>query len=348
MRYYAPGERKGNRHYIARGSIAGRPHEINTRCSDKRSAQKAWRDYRDLVLAEGPEPELGQVHTFAELADLYMLSIDPSRNDRRYIDKLKGRLGACDIAALTPADIQQAAHTLYPTARNETKNRQAIVPAAAILHFAAKNGARDYVVVDRLREREPETRRPAEGTLGVLIANTDGWKRALLVFLHYQGWRIGETLSLRGQDVDLPNKRMSVYVSKAGKWKRLYMTEEVFEAFANLGIPDQGPIWPWRTRGGVYKWLNKLCRDLGVQFTPHMARHDFGSELDEIGVSSHGMTELGTWTSTKSTDRYKSAREGAARAVLDQLHKPRATSGPDRGTDAADRGKNRGNDAESA
>jgi len=335
LKLFAPGTRKSNRHYIAKGSIAGRQYEIVCRdeaglkTADARAAGRYAKRFTAAAQAQAErerrQPADRTPATFSEVADQYADARGISRVDRGFVERLKGELGGLQIVDIVPADIAAAATAIYPTCTNETKNRQAYVPAAAILHFAAANGWRDYLVVAKLKERQPETRRPAPGVPQLLLASTDGKRRLLLLFLFCQGWRIGEALSLRDDRVHMTTREIEVYVSKSRRWKRVPMHPAIFEAFANADPESTGYWFPWRARASVYKWLWPLTKRLGVAFTPHMARHEFGGALREVGATGRDLVDVGTWTNSRSTERYQSASNAHAQRII-SLHYLRGTA----------------------
>ncbi len=67
----------------------------------------------------------------------------------------------------------------------------------------------------------------------------------------------------------------------------------------------EGPIFPWRTRWGVEKWLRILCQKLEISFTPHMARHTVGKRLSEAGVSLRIIMDKLGHKDSKSSLRYQ-------------------------------------------
>jgi len=324
--YYPPGRRKGNRWYVVRGRIDGEPYEkVAKGCTNKSDAEDYWFWFKRTVRESNHAAR--QPKTFAQVADLYMDTRGIRLAERRFIDKLKGEIGHLPIADVTLEHIATAANALYPRGRNETKNRQAYTPAAAILHFAHDCELRDYIVVKKLKEREPETRRPTPGVYGVLIANTKGQQRAFIAFIFAQGWRITETLHLDWKNVDLANRKLRLYVGKAGRWKTVEMHDEAFTVLANMPGNRKGRVFTWGNRHNVYRWLRPLCERLEVTFTPHMARHDFAGDLRESGSTTRDLLDVGTWTSAKSVARYDFADQDHARKVL----KRRSLRGKKRG-----------------
>ncbi len=351
LKLYPPGTRKKNRFYVAKGYVGGREYEFVCRdpegrkTANRRFAEEFVRKAEKKLKAEAPRPERhASVKTFGEVADAYVAARGISKNDARYLEKLKSArieteelplqdIAICDVL---PMHIAAAANALYARCTNETKNRQAYVPAAAVLHFAADNRLRDYVVIKKLPEKEPETRRPAPGVAKVLLANTSGDQLLLMKFLFYQGWRITESLTTREDKVNLQERTVSFWIPKAKRWKPIHLHEAVFQALAErlpIGRPD-GRIFPWRDRHQVYDWLGPLCKRLGIEFTPHMARHEFGSSLRELGAHPRDIADAGSWTSEKSTMRYSQAPErakGLMRQLKVDAESPRKTRGKTRG-----------------
>lgn len=320
VKYYAPGERQNNKTYIARGTINGRRIEFRTaQAKTLRAAEREWTSHV-AQFKTNPRSALAKAK-FRELAEAYKAARRPSRNDERYIDTLcdtylesrKQRFGDLKISEIMQQDIWTAAHAAYPNTRNETKNRQAVTPAATILHFASHDKIIPHQVVHKLPEDEPETRRPDAEGLRRLLNNTEGDEHDFLVFLLAQGWRVAEALSLRWKHVDLTERELAVYVGKSKRWKKVTMHAESFELLANRLREDTDPeskVWPWKSRWRVYDWLTPLrekvkIRGTHMDFTPHQARHEWASQQNDEGGSDLDTVTGSTWTSVKSVKRYQ-------------------------------------------
>ncbi len=230
-----------------------------------------------------------------------------------------------------PGNIQAAANKLYPGTLPSSKNRAAIVPAAAVLHHAAADGRVEYRKVEKLKEAAPETRRPDDAVVAALLSHSEGAMHVALTFLFHQGWRITEMLSLLREHVHLEQRELVAFVSKSGVWKPVPMHEAVHDALAPWleGLPEgRERVFPWRDRWTFYDDLNPLKKALGVEFTPHQARHWFGSSLGDTGASSRDLTDVGTWTDPKSTQRYNRSNREHGKQVMSRL-KIRAKEGSD-------------------
>lgn len=312
VQYYSPGERGKNATIVARGYVNGKQYEVTTGQTNARLAKRHWKEFA-AAINQSDRP--GRPQNFGEVANAYLTAMDASENTRRYVDALKRELGTMLIQDVRPADLAWAANRIYPTGVAATKNRQVYAPGAAILHWAAHNEWCNYIRVRKLREDEPETRRPLPGVETLLLANSEGDQHDFLLFLFHQGWRVTESCNLACEHVDLRARTLGVYVGKARKWKEVVMHPATFEMLCTRNLTGKH-VFPWRTRSGVYKWLWKLCKRLGVRFTPHMARHEFGGSLREVGGTGRDLKDLGTWTSTASTERYQHADSDHHRSLI--------------------------------
>lgn len=300
----APGKRKGNRYYIVRGEVGGRGVEVSTKTADKAAADR-FKATLEVRLLDNRLPEPGEAITFTKAADLYIAWRDPSKYDRRLISRLKGAIGQKIIGKLRHADLVDAANLLYPNCAPGTKNRDALRPAAAILHYAANNGLCPWLRVPLFKEPRPKTRAVAQDTARVLIAGLEGKKRLLLLWLFRQGPRISDALKIRGEHIDLSRRTVSRHIGKTDEEVEEPLHDEVWEILAN-DPPGEGWLFPWRTKSGVYKWLRPYVKALGIKFTPHMARHSLGRWLNEDGASLRTIMDTLHHRDPKSSIRYQS------------------------------------------
>lgn len=130
LKLIPPGGRKGNRFYIARGTVGDRSVEVSTKATDRASAQKFAKELeRELIAAEPPRP--GDDVTFATAADLYVAYRDPAKADRQRIDKLRTVLGKSRVREIRQLDLVNAADILCPEKSPATRNREVLRIAAA-------------------------------------------------------------------------------------------------------------------------------------------------------------------------------------------------------------------------
>lgn len=322
LKLISPGKRKGNRFYLARGSIAGQRVEVSTETTDKAVAQR-FADALAVSLHTGAGERRANAEalTFKEAADRYVEFRHPSKIDRQRIDKLTALIGADEVKVINHARLVYAANYLYPGMKPATKNRNAMRPAAAILHYAAENQWRDWLRVKLFKEPKPTTRTAKPDAKKLLLANTKGKKRLLILWLFRQGTRISDTLRVEWDHLNLNAATVKLWVSKNQEWRTFPLDEAVVAALANEN--QAKPLWPWQTRSGVYKWLRPLVRSLGVAFTPHMGRHTLGSDLNASGAGLKTIMGALGQDDPKSAARYATADLEVVRAAQRKAAKRR-------------------------
>ena len=78
-------------------------------------------------------------------------------------------------------------------------------------------------------------------------------------------------------------------------------------------------MFPWRQKTGVYKWLRPLRSELGLTFTPHMARHSVGTWLNAQGAGLRTIQATLRHADVKSSIRYQDADIEIVRAEIAKL-----------------------------
>jgi integrase len=337
---YAPGTRR-NRSWVVRGWVDGKSYEITSKeARNARAALKAWDDFKSLVRQRDASVDTKRPKRFREVADAWKIGRNVSTNDKRYVAKLNDawleangcKFGDLLVADVLPMHLEAAAAVAYPNAKPATVNRQVYVVAAAVLHYAAENKMRDYIVVRKRREPDPDPRRPAANVRDLLLGNTEGLQRVAVAMWFFQGWRVSESIRVRWEHTDLVEGTVQFWIPKRQKWKPVPIHPFVRAELAGLKCDKSaGPIFPWRHRHDVYDWLRPLCQRHKVRFTPHMGRHEFAGRLRELAATDRDIADAGSWTSAKSVARYNYAPPEHARSVIERLQ----TGGKTRGKRAS-------------
>ena len=313
LKLIAPGKRKGNRHYLVRGQIGGQRYEVSTDTRDKAAAEIFKADF-ELAVRQNRVPGPGEAVTFARAAELYVNYKSPPKTDRDRIDRLVARIGTTKLVGdVGHADFVDAANFLYPDAKNETKNRSVIKPGAAIIHYAANSKWCAWQRITKFKEAPVKTRASNDTVAALLLAAIEAdrlaaiaahakartsrdrlirlreiqhiERKALLVLWLFRHWnRVSDPLRLTWADVNLTDGTYEMLVAKGNAIRVKPLDDDVRDAMANLTGAKTGPIFPWKTRSGVYAWLRPLTQKLKVEFTPHMARHYGGKQLNRIGA----------------------------------------------------------------
>jgi len=244
-----------------------------------------------------------------------------SRGEKRRVDRLRQHFG--DIRALAtfrPADLIDAAHALYPACLPQTKNRAAIEPAAAILHYAHRQKLCDYMRAQKLPVTEPERKLVSPDELEPVIQAATGPLRVILVTLAYQGWRITETLMVRREKFDPANARVQRWVSKSRTWKWTPLDPEVCRLWQTLPERADGFMFPWgQDRHNFYRVLRPVLKNLGLEYTPHMSRRGFATALLERGADLKSIMVAGHWGDIRSVELYAHVNVEQARKTIDLL-----------------------------
>lgn len=316
--YYPPGTRKGNRTYIVRGRIDGRAYEQITGATDKSGAEEFWyalrRDVRQGAVARDRETA-----TFDDAVRLYTAARDLSHGEQRRVDRLSTYFHGKLLSDLRPADLVGAAHILYPRATPATKNRSVIEPAAAILHYASRQGLCDWIRAEKFAVTEPERKLVYPHELEPVIQAAMGPLRVILVTLAYQGWRITETLMVRREKFDVANCRVQRWVSKSRTWKWTPLDVEVCRLWQTLPERPDGFLFPYRDRHNFYRALRPVIRRLGVEYTPHMSRRGFATALLEAGENLEAIKVAGGWEDLRSVALYSHVDIEQARRTIGKL-----------------------------
>jgi integrase len=335
-----PGKRKGNRYYLVRGEVAGRSIEVSTKTTDATAAQR-FKAALETRLLENRVPDPGEVVTFTQASALYIAYRDPRQVDIGRIERLKRVLGEKPLSGIRQATLIDAANRLYTGRAPATKNREALRPAAAIMHYAAEQEYCGWLRVRLFKEPRAKTRAVSQETAKAIVGNipalptykrqrSPAWlaraearqkkKRLLLLWLFRQAPRISDALKIQGRDIDLKARTVRRHIGKTDEEITEALHDEVWEALAN-DPPGPGPLFPWRVRSSVYNWLRPYCRALGIAFTPHMARHSVGKWLNEDGASLRLIMDALHHADPKSSIRYQSTDIEVIRAAGRKLGK---------------------------
>jgi integrase len=305
LKLVPPGTRKGNKFYLILGMEAGVQYEVSTRTTDQRIAKQRLAQVKEEIASA---PAAGARLTFAQAAKLYIDWRSPAKVDVERIWKVVGILGRHQISDIRQAQLVSAATRLLPHHSPATRNREVLRPAAAILHYGAENGYCSWLRVRLFKEPPPPTRAVSSELAAELIGAVDGRRRLLLVWLFHQGTRITQTLRIMWSDINMERRVFKIFDAKGPCWREFPVHDEVYALLEE--IPEEvrvGRLWPWAQKSSVYRWLRPLTRELGIPFTPHMARHSVGTWLNESGAGLRTIMGALGHADPKSSVRYQAA-----------------------------------------
>jgi integrase len=339
----APGKRKGNACYIVRGSINGRRIEVSTKTADE-TAARIFKNNLENKLLEDRIPAAHEEVSFRRTAELYFEFKKLKPADEKRIQRLVDHIdpkGMRLVSSVVQADLVSAANTLYPAAKPETKNRWALKPGAAILHYAADNKWCAWERVKKFREGPVLTRAASDATAEAILealrakeaatpesnqrVKTLERKRQLLILWLFRHWnRISDILRVDWDDLDLQSGLYRMYIGKKRVIREKPIDGEVLAMLANEPVKI-GRLFPWQNKENVYRWLRPLTKQLGVKFTPHMARHYGGKLLNRNGEGLKTIMGALDHSDAKSSLRYQDADQDIIREAMERGRERRET-----------------------
>lgn len=316
----APGERKGNKHYIARGSLDGHGRiERSLKTSNRKLAQQRLRQLeRELEDAAA----MGGRISFARAALAYMEDRKAKLAERgleyhhtseaRYMARLLTHWGNTPLDELTPPVIAEAARALYPMAQPATRHRQAVTPTRAVIGHHERGGLRkgvqDNARVRWLTPEEAET----------LIEAACPRARRLILTLLATGMRTSDVVRLQVSNINVPTAQ--VWIANPKNEDPRWAPIERSRGLPALldGMAPQGPAFltpkgqGYKIRknnsGGQFASIFNKAREaagLGDDVTPHVLRHTWATWY--YAASGHNLVALmqaGGWKKTDMAMRY--------------------------------------------
>lgn len=278
-----------------RGTIGpdGRRSRLRGSCrtSDKDTAARQvaeiernyWKGHFD-----GP----GSILTFQRAAELYRKAGKSHRFLGRIEEYLKGRL----VKDITAGDIRQMAIDLYPDCTNATRNRHGIVPAQAVINFAAESDLCSPIKIRRFKA-EHKVKDPATlEWVNAFVANANPHVGALCLFMFMTGARVGEAVALQWSDIDLEERTALIRQTKVGVERKANLPAPLVVKIANLErIPDRG-VFGYGHPDDIWRVWEGAIKKAGIKYlSPHSCRHGFATGLLRRGVDVVTVAHLGGW-----------------------------------------------------
>lgn len=280
-------------HY--RGTVAGRLLRGTTRAQSKEIAErvasnkerKQWQGHLD-----GPSATL----TFAQAAMLYRSAGKSDRFLRAVEDYWKDT----PVREITAGAIRTSAIDLYPKAGPATRNRQAIVPAQAVINHAAEHELCQHIRVKRFPVvKKAKTPATWEWVEAFMRAATKPNLAALACFMFLTGARISQALKIKWTDVDFQSGEVLIRATNKGDDDRLaHMPPELIAALANIAGERRGQVFEFKSRGNCKtQWAGAIKRAGIKKLSYHACRHGFATGLLNKGVSPVTVAKRGGWKS---------------------------------------------------
>jgi integrase len=271
--------------------------------------------------------------------------------DKGRIEKhIKPLLGQMKVAAVTREDVEDFMHKV---AQGKTAGRAKTGKKRGLSNVRGGTGTASrtvgllgaifsYAVKHRMRADNPVwgVMRPADGkrkrrlsheeyaALGTAARKADEehiWPPAVAAarFLALTGWRSGEALGLRWEEIDLTRRTALLADTKTG-----FSMRPLSQAACDVlgGLSRSGELVFPATRGdgrmtGFRKLWDRITAmgALPADITPHVLRHSFASLAADLGYSEPTIAALVGHAGRSITSRYVHAADAVLLAAADKV-----------------------------
>lgn len=288
--------------WYACGTIGGKRIRESLGTGDKKVAEEARAQYEARLWKRHTYGEEA-VRLFEEAATSYMEQGGEARFLAPIIKHFKGRA----IGTIKPAEIRAMSMKLYPTGAAATRNRQAIIPARAVVNHAHDLGWCGPMKVKMFEVPKSNKHKPVDRIwLDAFLKQADADKlfhvSALVLFMHQTAARVSEAVNLEGQYVDLENRVAVLVKTKTEEWSTRHLTTELVARLAGLGLAEGERVFSYTDVKAVNKRIAAICDRAGiVKRTTHSAgRHSFGTNAMNVpGADIKTAMDAGGWKSAK-------------------------------------------------
>lgn len=243
------------------------------------------------------------VRLFEEAAVSYMRQGGEARFLTKIIKHFKNRR----IASIKPGEIRDMALTLYPGKTAATRNRQALIPARAVINHAHSLGWCPPIKIKMFDGPKSRKHTPVDDTwLEKFMAQADADKlqhlSGLVLFMNQTGARVSEAVNLMGEHVDLVNRTAVLAKTKTEEWSVRQLTAELVVRLSALGLADGVPVFSYTDSKAVNKRIAAVCvrADIEKRTTHSAGRHSFGTNAMNVPEANiKDAMEAGGWKSAK-------------------------------------------------
>jgi integrase len=302
LRLVPPREGKTPNYYIR-----GTHHRVSVNTTagtaDRAEARKVFQRIKTDIEHGAFTPRTGL--TFAQAALSYLRA----GGEDTFLGKLTDHFGNTKLADIDQAAIDEAAHTLYPTASPATRNRQVYTPLSAILKHA-----KVVFPVSRPKGAEGEQRTGwlwEEDAFRLLDAaeEVDPELRTFLAILLYTGLRLSEAIWLKVDNVRISESFAYVPKTKNEAPRPIHLPPALVAELANhpRGMDRPGEtVCRFRKNGYLYGLFGEAKKAARVEATFHTFRHTWATWMRRYAkLDVKGLVDTGAWKDAKSAARYQ-------------------------------------------
>lgn len=222
--------------------------------------------------------------------------------DDTYLDRLMAQFRDTPVEDILPAHIQAAARRIYPGRTAATWNRQAIVPARAVINCCADLGLCHPIKVKRFAETKPKRKAVDMAWHSRFQEHAPPALGAMMMFMLVTGARIGQAIAITPERLDLPKGEVVIPAAKKHPERTAYLPPVMVAMLANLTLrPGKcDRVFGFTRKEQVYPELRAVCWAAGIEYlgTHQPGRHTMATEMMvRRGVDVATTAKLGGWRS---------------------------------------------------
>lgn len=264
------------------------------------------------------------VRTFEEAA----LSYQMQGGERRFLEPILKHFRGKPLRDITPGEIRQMALTLYPNTSPATRNRQAIVPARAVIRHGHSMGWCSPISVEIFPVPKPRKHNPVSRKwMAAFLAESDKSKlphlSALVLFMNQTGARVGEAVELLGEDVNIAARTAVLRKTKTDEDSVRHLTTELIARIAALGLREGERVFSYTDPKAVNRRMASVCgrAKIARRSTHSAGRHSFATNAMAAGAKVKDAMDAGGWKTAKQfMETYVHSHE-AGKTVADMFDK---------------------------
>lgn len=285
--------------YYAVGTIAGERIRKSLGTRDKAVAEELCALHEARVWKRHNYGEAA-VRTFEEAAVSYL----QQGGEGRYIPKVLKHFKGRAVGSINPGDIRAAALELYPHASPATRNRQAIIPARAVVNHAHSLGWCGAIRVKQFDVPKSRKNKPVDRDwMDKFLAEADKsglpHLSACVLFMQQTGARVSEAINLTGEYVDLGERVALLEKTKTDEWSPRHLTTELVVRLVGLGLEKGKRVFGYTDRQAVNRRIKAVCKRAEIEpRSSHAAgRHTFATTAIDGGAKIKDAMDAGGWKS---------------------------------------------------
>lgn len=289
------------------GSIAGERIRRSLGTRDEETALRLKANFETKLWKRHTDGEEA-VRTFEEAAVSYLKhgGKGGTGGDGTYVPAIlkhfKGRI----VGSIKPAELREMANTVYPGRAPSTKNRQAIVPARAIIMHAHDLGWCGAIKVKQFDVPKSKKHKPVDRQwITAFMAEADKSKlphlSAIVLFMHQTGTRVSEAARVLGEHVDLGHALALLEKTKTSEWEPRQLTAELVVRIAGLGPKDGERVFGYTDTKAINRVIKRVAKRAGIaELSTHsVGRHSFATNAIKGGAAIKDAMDAGGWKSAK-------------------------------------------------